>query len=568
MHVDEFLALHDQVTRGEKPLPSKWSLTGYSYYRYLQANPELAAELHHEDRDLVVGESKPRRISRFGLTGRTHGTARVISGPVEFQTTSNLGCGFNPNSVGAPAPIIGTPIGRHVTTGADVACDGFAWFMEGIIANPSAFVLGLPGLGKSTLIRKLLVGHIAQGHVSIVAGDIKAEYVGMTQAMGGQVITLGHGVGSLNPLDVGALGRVVPLLEANADHLREIGQFDLIQRTKEQVHGRQVTLVSALVGLARAHNPGTGHGVADYEAMIIAVALRELYDSYEIDWLTPPILADLIAQIEKGSANLLDKARATSEQEWKERVDPLLLSLHSLLDGSTGQIFGGQTTQPIDVSAPAVCIDVSAIDRGDRAVKAAVMIACWSNAFGSIEASHVLADAGLDTQRYFAVCLDELWQTLAAAPGLVGQVDALTRLNRSTGTALYMITHTFKDLQSVPTEEDRRVAMGFVERAGLVICGGLPHSELELLSNQLPFTEAEAEMITSWSRGATPKRTRAQTDKGVAPGRGRFMIKASKDGSPGIPVQTVLFPTEISTRLHDTNTRFDDFNATKEHAHA
>lgn len=560
MRVDEFLDLHEQVTSGARAMPSAWSLQGYAYRRYLKANPDLAGDIQARvEENLAKGEVKTGRVTRFGLRGPTHGTARVISGAVEFQTTSNLGCGFNPNSVGAPAPVIGTPIGRHVTTGADVGCDGFAWFMEGIIANPSAFVLGLPGLGKSTLIRKLLVGHIAQGHVSIVAGDIKAEYVGMTQAMGGQVITLGHGVGALNPLDVGALGRVVPQLEANAEHLAAIGQHDLIRRTKEQVHGRQVALVSALVGLARAHNPGTGHGVADYEAMIIGVALRELYGSMTVDWLNPPILAELIAQIERGSDHLRDKARASTPEEWKQRVDPLLLSLHSLLDGATGQIFGGQTTQPIDVAAPAVCIDVSAIDRGDRAVKAAVMIACWSNAFGSIEASHVLADAGLDRQRYFAVCLDELWQTLAAAPGLVGQVDALTRLNRSTGTALYMITHTFKDLQAVPTEEDRRTAMGFVERAGLVICGGLPHSELELLSTQLPFTEAEAEMITSWSRGATPKRSRAQTDAGIAPGRGRFMIKASKDGSPGIPVQTVLFPIEVTTRLHDTNTRFDDF---------
>lgn len=563
MRADEFLELHENILAGEQKIPPAWTLKGWSYRRYLNVNPELAAPPaidHSRSRQSqVIGERPSRRISRFGITGSTHGTARVISGPPEFQTTSNLGCGFNPNAVGAPAPIIGTPIGRHVTTGADVACDAFAWFMEGIIANPSAFVLGLPGLGKSTFIRKLLVGHIAQGHVSIVAGDIKAEYVGMTQAMGGQVITLGHGAGSLNPLDVGALGRVVPILEEHQDELRAVGQHDLVRRTKEQVHGRQVALVSALVGLARAHNPGTGHGVADYEAMIIAVALRELYATNIIDWQNPPILADLISQIEQGSDQLREKARAATDLEWKERVDPLLLSLHSLLDGATGQIFGGQTTEPIDVTSPAVCIDVSAIDRGDKAVKAAVMIACWSNAFGSIEASHVLADAGMAKQRYFAVCLDELWQTLAAAPGLVGQVDALTRLNRSTGTALYMITHTFKDLQAVPTEEDRRTAMGFVERAGLVICGGLPHSELDLLESQLPFTEAEAEMITSWSRGATPKRTRSQADTGVAPGRGRFMIKASKDGSPGIPVQTVLFDTELKTRLHDTNTRFDDF---------
>ena len=37
------------------------------------------------------------------------------------------------------------------------------------------------------------------------------------------------------------------------------------------------------------------------------------------------------------------------------------------------------------------------------------------------------------------------------------------------------------------------------------------------------------------------------------------MIKPSKDGSPGIPVQTVLTRTELEQRLHDTNVRFDDY---------
>ena len=38
-----------------------------------------------------------------------------------------------------------------------------------------------------------------------------------------------------------------------------------------------------------------------------------------------------------------------------------------------------------------------------------------------------------------------------------------------------------------------------------------------------------------------------------------IMIKPSKDGSPGIPVKTELFASEIAYRLHDTNARFEDF---------
>ena len=171
----------------------------------------------------------------------------------------------------------------------------------------------------------------------------------------------------------------------------------------------------------------------------------------------------------------------------------------------------------------------------------------------------MLADAGLGPQKYFSVTLDEMWQVLSSAPGMVAQVDGLTRLNRTDATVLNMITHTFKDLEALPTEEDRKTAMGFIERAGMVICGGLPNSELDILSSRLQFSPAEAQMITSWSKGAPPKRSRTRGSRATPPGRGRFMIKPSKDGSPGIPVQTILFPAERELRLHDTNVRFDEF---------
>lgn len=549
--------LHQDILDGEFEPPARFSKLGREYNRWLRDSKKQADFLDRQRRraggvvpvrkENPFGAMRPR-----GFTGRNSGFSAVQSGPPEWQTTTNLGCGFNPNVVGAAAPVVGTPLGRHVTTGAEVACDPLAWFREGIIANPSCFVLSLPGLGKSTLIRKMLMGGVASGHIPIVAGDIKAEYVGFTQQVGGQVIKIGHGFGHLNPLDVGALGRVIPLLEAHSDNPDVAAA---VVKAKEQIHGRQVTMVSTLVSLGR------GGPIKDFEAMLISAALREIYESEDIDWLNPPILQDLIDHIEQGSDDLRVKGRARTDEQWDARIDALVLSLNSLLDGQTGRIFSGQTTTPIEVDSPAVCIDVSAIDRGDSAMKAAVMMACWSNAFGAIEAAHMLADAGLAPQRYFSVTLDEMWQVLSSAPGMVSRVDELTRLNRTEATSLQMVTHTFKDLAALPTEEDRKTAMGFIERAGMVICGGLPTSELDILSNQLEFSPAEAAMITSWSRGAPPKRARTRGARANPPGLGRFMIKPSKDGSPGIPVKTELFASEIAYRLHDTNARFEDFFA-------
>ena len=68
-------------------------------------------------------------------------------------------------------------------------------------------------------------------------------------------------------------------------------------------------------------------------------------------------------------------------------------------------------------------------------------------------------------------------------------------------------------------------------------------------------------MITSWSRGVPPKRSRSVAGRSVPPGRGRMMIKPSKDGSAGIPVQVLLTPFESEHDLHDTNKRFSSYFA-------
>ena len=245
--------LHQDILDGEVEPPARFSKLGREYNRWLRNSKKQADFLDRQRRRAggvvpVRKENPFGAMHRRGFTGRNSGFSAVQSGPPEWQTTTNLGCGFNPNVVGAAAPVVGTPLGRHVTTGAEVACDPLAWFREGIIANPSCFVLSLPGLGKSTLIRKMLMGGVASGHIPIVAGDIKAEYVGFTQQVGGQVIKIGHGFGHLNPLDVGALGRVIPLLEAHSDNPDVAAA---VVKAKEQIHGRQVTMVSTLVSLGR-----------------------------------------------------------------------------------------------------------------------------------------------------------------------------------------------------------------------------------------------------------------------------------------------------------------------------
>ena len=88
-------------------------------------------------------------------------------------------------------------------------------------------------------------------------------------------------------------------------------------------------------------------------------------------------------------------------------------------------------------------------------------------------------------------------------------------------------------------------ARGFVERAGMVVCGGLPGAEMPMLTSAAPLSVAEQELLTSWQDPGT-------WDSGPGsepPGRGKFLIKVG--GHPGIPIKVEL--VEAERAIHDTN---------------
>lgn len=77
------------------------------------------------------------------------GWSSVFEVPPEFEAPSNQVCGLWPFSAGSSLPPDGAILGRHQLQMAQVCADPVTWFRMGRILNPSAFVLGRPGLGKA-----------------------------------------------------------------------------------------------------------------------------------------------------------------------------------------------------------------------------------------------------------------------------------------------------------------------------------------------------------------------------------------------------------------------------------
>jgi hypothetical protein len=296
---------------------------------------------------------------------------------------------------------------------------------------------------------------------------------------------------------------------AAADRLTGSARTWLINDARQ----RRANTVSGLITILRAGTPPT-----DREESVITRALEILDDRH----YGVPVLKDLLQVVRDAPQDIRDAALDRGDlAKYRDITEGLEATLQSLAAGTSrlGKIFSEQTTQPMRRDRP-VAFDLSGIDEGQFDLQAAALLACWSTGFATVNVAQVLADAGLEPRRNYFVVLDELWRALRSGRGIVDRIDALTR-QRGVGQA--MVSHTMSDLLALPTEEDRMKAKGFVERAGMVICGGLPRAEMTLLTEAVRVTDAEVDMITSWQdpsawssdeEDTTPARTRELPDQG------------------------------------------------------
>ncbi len=349
------------------------------------------------------------------------GRAVNVTAAPEYQATTTQLCGLFPFLAGSGTPAAGTPVGRHQLWGEVVCLDPLAWLRGGLVTNPGMFVLGQPGTGKSALVKRLISGAVAFGTKVLILGDTKPDYARLVRHLGGQVIRIGRGLDRINPLDAG--------------------------RLRAEVRSRRLSLLLALATLIRETR------ISNAEEVVLRRAI-DLLDE-RARGQSAPTVTDVLRVIEEGPDILRSAARALTAQQYAGRVADLVFTLDLLCTGSLAGVFDGPTSQPIDLGAPAVSVDISAVKAAGDKLLTAALLCTWSYGFGCVDAAAALADTGGGPRRSYLGVMDELWRALRGAPGLVEHADSLTRLNRAKGMAHIMITHSLADLDALATEEDR-----------------------------------------------------------------------------------------------------------------
>lgn len=458
---------------------------------------------------------------RLGWGGRWCGRAPVETTGTVYTGPSTQAATVYPFLLGAGLPPRGVPVGRDVLTGELVCIDPSGWTGR-LTTNPGVWVMSQPGAGKSALVKRMCLVYSAYGYLVCVPGDVKGEYTPLIEGLGGSVVRIGDGRGRLNPLDSGPLrGRLASLPSEERAALRDV------------LVGRRLETLGALLS-TRA---GLGRTPDEIERSALTAAVQVADDASEGD----PVIGD-VAAVLRQAPEPLRRRLAAEGTTYTDLTRSVIAGLDNLIDGPLKGLFDGPTTAPLDISAPAVSVDLSGLRARGADVVSAGMIATWAHTYAALDSARSIGML----ERSLVLPMDEMWRALRSGPGLVDAMDAISRLNRTTADVTIYVTHSLLDAEALPTEEDRAKAGGLMDHCDTWVIGASTAEELRRVTGKRALTEQECLLVQSWSSATS---TGLDTTDQVHPGRGKYLIKIGT--RPGIAAASTL--TEAEERLYRTD---------------
>ena len=391
--------------------------------------------------------------------------------PAHQVTTRNLGAAY-PFIAEAGLGQRGVIIGDDLLGGSFVF-DPFELYAAGIVSNPNMVVFGQIGRGKSAFVKTFLWRQAVFGRRAWVV-DPKGEYDDLADAWGVRPVALRPGGAiRLNPLDRG------PEREGS----ERAGGTDATGR-------RRMELLASLASAC------LGRGLAPRERAALGAALADtvaLHDN--------PTVPQVVEALLSPSADAARSLR-TERRDLLEDGRDVALELRRLVHGDLCGMFDGPTTTGLDLSAPLVVLDLSALY---TSAALGVLMACataWLQAALARTAdSATCGTPGTAGGRFFLV-VDEAWAILSNL-GVARWLQSSWKLSRAFGVSNVAVLHRVSDLRSVGASDSEQVALaqGLLSDSETRVVYAQSPGELEAASELLSLSETEADLLPQLRRG-------------------------------------------------------------------
>jgi hypothetical protein len=393
--------------------------------------------------------------------------------PVHQVTTRNLGAAY-PFIAEAGLGQRGVVIGNDLLGGSFVF-DPFELYAAGVVSNPNLVVFGQIGRGKSAFVKTFLWRQAVFGRRAWVV-DPKGEYGDLADAWGVRPVALRPGGGvRLNPLDPGP----------DDGPARQDGS-DVADATARRRTELLASLASACLG----------RSLAPRERAALGVALTDAAAGAGDHVPTVPMVVEALLAPSAEAARSL----RTAVRDLTEDGRDVALELRRLVHGDLCGMFDGPTTPGLDLSAPLVVLDLSALY---TSAALGVLMACataWLQA--ALARTATGGGGGGGTRGRFFLVVDEAWAILSNL-GVARWLQSSWKLSRAFGVSNVAVLHRVSDLRSVGASDSEQVALaqGLLSDSETRIVYAQSPGELDAASELLSLSATEMELLPQLRRG-------------------------------------------------------------------
>jgi len=346
------------------------------------------------------------------------------------------------------------------------------WVRDGSRTNSNVTVLGRPGVGKSTVIKKILMSEFARG-TSIIIVDPEREYKDLCENLEGDWINCGGGgKGRINPFQI----RHVPMDDEDDD--------DPLF-SKEQI--AQGPLALHFQVLRTFFQLYFGKEVTKLEMNYLEVALEHIYKLKGITWNTDP------AQLQNEDYPIMEDLYKWLEQKAKQEPgqpiwEKLTMLVRPAAVGADSAIWNGPTT--IEANSDFIVLDTHNLIESDKEIQQAQYFNVLSWSWNKISQ---------DRTKRVILAGDEFYLNVDPEnPEVLKFARNTSKRIRKYEGALMVITHNMNDFMDPAV---RRFGQSLLDNPVYKIIMGQGENDIQSLTTLMHLSEKEVETLLTGNRG-------------------------------------------------------------------